>query len=192
MIFSWPTWLLSVAAVLLCAGVAGREGNWRRREGLDIGFAEHGGMWGDLLLLPVVNALVVPQLALGLWLFVPFTVSAVASVWLHARWHGGHASAVRDHMWPSRPYGHRFRDLSAAGWLHVLYVVGELGLIVAWAMSPMPRATVLVLAAMLSIHVPLGLLQPGWYATGERPRSATPVLVGALVALWAVVGWKLA
>lgn len=185
--FSAVAWLISVAAVLACGGVAWMEGNWRRREGLDIGFANHGGMWGDLVLLPIANAIAVPHIVSGRWLTFPLAVAAFASLWLHARWHGGHASAMRDHMWPSRPYGHRFRDLSVAGWLHVIYVTGELGLILAWALSPMPTAVVVLVAMVLTVHVPLGLLQPGWFASGHRPRSATPLLVGALALLWAAV-----
>lgn len=188
--FSWTTWLVSVAIVVVCGGVAWMEGNWRRRDGLDIGFADHGGMWGDLLLLPFANAIVVPHLTFGRWLLLPLAISTLVSVWLHATWHGGHTSAVHDHMWPSRPYGHRFRDLSAAGWLHVIYVIAELGLIVAWVLSPMPVTVVVLVAIVLTAHVPLGLLQPGWLATRHRPRTATPMLVAALILLWAAVAVK--
>lgn len=190
-VFSWTAWLMSVAAVVVCGGVAWIEGNWRRREGLDLGFVDHGGMWGDLLLLPIANAIIVPHIVPGRRLLLPLAVSALVSLWLHARWHGGHASGVRDHMWPSRPYGHRFRDLSAAGWMHIIYVIGQFGLIVAWALTPMPAAAVVLVTAVLTAHVPLGLLQPGWVATGHRPTSATPVLVGALALLWVVAALKL-
>ena len=53
--WSWPTWVASVAAVLLSGAVAWLEGNWVRRSGLSMGFANHGGMWGDLLLLEILR-----------------------------------------------------------------------------------------------------------------------------------------
>ena len=83
-------WGASVGAVVLSAAVAWLEGNWVRRSGLSMGFANHGGMWGDLLLLPIANALVVPQLTLGSWLPVAFALSAVASVLVHVHWYRGH------------------------------------------------------------------------------------------------------
>ncbi|MCA1583820.1 MAG: hypothetical protein LC791_03260, partial [Acidobacteria bacterium] len=144
-------------------------------------------MWGDLLLLPVLNALIVPHVAIGAHLAVPFVLAAAISLWLHAGWHGNHATAVRDHMWPIRRHGRWFRDLSLAGWLHVAYVIAELGLITAWAFSPVPDAVGLLVALLLSVHVPIGLLQPGWFATGHRPVDATPLLICSLALLWAIV-----
>jgi hypothetical protein len=185
--FSVITWIVSVAAVLMSGFAAWIEGNWRRRDGLGIGFAEHGGMWGDLLLLPIVNAVIVPHLMVGVWMAVPLVVAALTSTWLHATWHGGHTSAIRDHTWPSRPYGRWNSDLSIAGWLHVFYVAGEFGLILTWALSPMPVAAVILVALVLSVHVPVGLLQPGWFASGRRPVSAIPLLASSLALLWATV-----
>ena len=51
--WSGITWLVSVAAVMVSGAVAAGEGHLAEAPGLDIGFANHGGMWGDLLLLPV-------------------------------------------------------------------------------------------------------------------------------------------
>ena len=44
------------------------EGCWAQRPGLDMGFANHGGMWGDLMLLPIANAVIVPHLTMGPWI----------------------------------------------------------------------------------------------------------------------------
>ena len=43
--WSWPAWLLSVAAVAASGMVAALEGHWNRGRGLDVGFGAHG-MWG--------------------------------------------------------------------------------------------------------------------------------------------------
>ena len=70
-------------------------------------------------------------------------------------------------MWPTRPSGRWAADLSLAGWCHVVYVTGELGLLLAWALSPAPPAVVWLVTIILSLHVPLGVLQPAWFATGR-------------------------
>jgi len=191
MLWSGATWLASVGAVLVCGAVAAREGHWRRRPGLEMGFADHGGMWGDLLLLPVVNAVAVPWIEPGWWLLGPFASATVISLALHMVWHGGTREGVRDHMWPSRPTGRWAADLSWAGWLHVLYVSGEMALLVAWALSPAPRDVVLMVIAILSLHAPLGMLQPSWFATGRLLPANVRLVMLSLGAAWVVGAAKL-
>src|SRR5918993_737429 len=186
MLWSGATWLASVGAVLVCGAVAAREGHWRRRPGLEMGFADHGGMWGDLLLLPVVNAVAVPWIEPGGWLLGPFAPGTVITVALHMVWHGGTQDGVRDHMWPSRPTGRWAGDLSWAGWLHVLYVSGEMSLLAAWALSPAPRDVVLMVIAILSLHAPLGMLQPSWFATGRLLPANVRLVMLSLGAAWVV------
>jgi len=184
-------WLVSVAAVLASGAVAAREGHWRRRPGLDLGFRDHGGMWGDLLLLPVVNALIVPWVDWQPWLLAAGGVALGVSLALHTWWHGGQRGGVRDHLWPTRPTGRWMADLSWAGWCHVLYVVGELTLLLAFVGSPMPVMVTVAVAALLAAHVTLGLLQPGWNATGRIVRDDLRLLGAALTALSVVMAVKL-
>jgi hypothetical protein len=191
--WSWLTWLVSVAAVVVSAAAAWREDCWVRRPGLDMGFVNHGGMWGDLVLLPIANAVIVPHLTLGPWIAVAVIVATVASVSVHHHWHRGSSpSHSCEHMWPSRPKGTWYGDLSGAGWLHVLYVIGELTILIGFLIHPMPTAVVLAVAAVFTIHVPIGLLQPRWFLTG---RIATlrqqPLLLPCLAALWIVAAVKM-
>jgi hypothetical protein len=191
--WSWTTWVVSVAAVVVSGGAAWIEGNWRRRPGLAMGFADHGGMWDDLVLLPVANAVITPHLPVGPWIAIALAFATLASVLVHVHWYRGHRIAhAPEHMWPTRPHGSWLRDLSVAGWLHVLYVIGELTLLVGFLLFPMPPATILVVVAIFTVHVPIGLLQPRWFLTG---RVATlreqPLLVPCLLALWGVVALKL-
>ena len=221
--FSWTTWLLSVAAVLASALHAWMSGDLRRRLELDLGFANHGGMWGDLILLPVANAVIVPHLTSGLWLAPAVALGSALSAWVHVHWYRGERdvegrpldsardrpfdsardrqsiaaagrSAVhsREHMWPSRPSGSWWKDLSWAGWAHVAYVAGELTLLTGFLIFPMPDAVVGVVCAILTLHVPLGLLQPRWFLTGEiaSPRKQ-PLLLPLLGTLWVVGFLKL-
>ncbi len=188
--WSWAAWWVSVAAVVASGLVAGAEGNWRRRADLDIGFRSHGGMWGDAVLLPVANAAVVPWIDWGWWLLAPVAVAGVTSVALHALWHGATSHGVRDHMWPTRPTGRWAADLSRAGWCHVVYVTGQLGLLLAYAVTPVPLPVVALVTGILTVHVPLGLLHPAWFATGGIRVAGTRLMTGALVTLWGVTGIK--
>jgi hypothetical protein len=195
--WSGLAWAVSVGAVLACAVVAWFEGNWLRRPGLSMGFANHGGMWGDLLLLPIANAAIVPHLRIGVWLPMAMTLAIAASIVVHVHWYRGNESqAARphaaEHMWPARPHGTWCRDLSWAGWLHVLYVALELTLLAGFLLHPMPLPAVLAVAGIFTIHVPIGLLQPRWFVSGRfASLGEQPLLVPCLTALWLVAALKM-
>lgn len=191
--WSGAAWLISVLAVVISGWAAWLEGNWARRPGLDMGFVNHGGMWNDLVLLSIANAVIVPHLRAGWWIAAAAAAATMASLAVHRHWYrGDRADHSREHMWPARPRGTWFGDLSWAGWLHVLYVAGELTLLAGFLIFPMPLATVLLVAAIFTIHVPLGLLQPRWFLTRRlaSPRQQ-PLLVPCLIALWLVVAAKI-
>ncbi len=202
--FSWATWVVSVVAVVISGLLAWLEGNVTKRARLDMGFANHGGMWSDLVLLPFANALIVPHAQLGVWVWASLAVCAALSAWVHVYWYrGGRAvdgrqSTVdsrqhsREHMWPSRPYGSWWKDLSWSGWAHVIYVACELTVLVGFLLFAMPDETVALVAAIFSLHVPLGLLQPRWFLTGEiAPPRKQPLLVPCMAALWATCLMKI-
>jgi hypothetical protein len=192
MAWSWTTYIVSVAAVAVSGYAAWREGNWRRRPGLAMGFADHGGMWDDVILLPFANAAIVPYLTIGPWLIATLALSAAASIAIHVHWYRGDRDTHSpEHMWPGRPHGTWHLDLSVAGWLHVLYVIGELTLLGGFLVHDMPRLVVLLVAAIFTIHVPIGLLQPRWFVTGRLASLAEqPLLLPCLVMLWLVVAIK--
>jgi hypothetical protein len=173
-----------------------------------MGFANHGGMWSDLVLLPMANAVIVPHLTFGPWIVPALIVTTVASLWVHMHWYRRDRSAddladvahhpvhhhrdEGDHVWPSHARGSWSRDLSWSGWAHVVYVVGELSLLIGFLIHPVPEEAVLLVAAIFTIHVPIGLLQPRWYRNGHIATvSEQPLLAPLLIALWAVVMIKL-
>ena len=87
-------------------------------------------MWGDLLWLPLANAVIVPHVSVGPWLAVALLLATLASVLVHIHWYRGHKTTHSpEHLWPSRPHGSWWRDLSSSGWAHVVYVIGELSLL---------------------------------------------------------------
>jgi hypothetical protein len=188
--WSGATWIASVAAVAVSGAVAAVEGHWRRSARVEVGFAGHGGMWGDALLLPVVNALVVPWIPSGAWLAWPLLAGASVSIALHAWWHGGHPHGVREHIWPSRPAGRWHADLSWAGWCHVVYVAFEVAVLVAYLVTPMPARVVLLVSLLLSAHVPIGVILPAWTATRRVFREDLWQTALAIAAIWAVAAMK--
>lgn len=184
--WSWTAWTVTVAAVATSGVAAWAGGRWRAGPGLDLGFVNHGGMWGDAVLLPVANALVAPWIRPGWWLLGPVLLAGAASAALHAWWHGGTRDGFRDHLWPARPAARWTKDLSWAGWCHVAFVTGQLALLLGYAAVAVPRPVVLAVTAVLTVHVPVGLLQPAWRATGRVPRSNIQLLVAAMAAVWLV------
>jgi hypothetical protein len=193
--WSWGAWALSVVAVVMSGALAWLLGNFTKRPGLDMGFVNHGGMWGDLVLVPLANAAIVPQLEPGLWIVPALTVTFALSLWVHRHWYRGDRTAPDpqspghsfEHMWPSRPHGAWWKDLSWAGWAHVLYVAGELAILMGFLLFPMPEDVVAVVCAIFTLHVPLGLLQPRWYLTREiASLRQQPLLAPLLAALWFV------
>jgi hypothetical protein len=196
--WSWLAWSVSVAAVIASGAVAWLEGNWIRRPGLTMGFANHGGMWGDLVLLPVANAAIVPHLTAGIWLPVALSLATLASVVVHVYWYRGDSAGTRgarahapEHMWPTRSQGTWHGDLSWAGWLHVLYVAAELTLLTGFLVHVTPPPAAVIVCAIFTIHVPLGLLQPRWYVSGRIASfREQPLLLPCLSALWLLAALK--
>ena len=191
--WSWLAWVVSVAAVIVSALAAWVEGSWTRRPGLDLGFVNHGGMWGDLLLLPLANAVIVPHIRAGLWIAGALLVAALASILVHIHWYRGQMTTHRpEHLWPSRPHSLWWRDLSWAGWAHVVYVIGELALLAGFLLHPMPAEVILFVTSIFTIHVPVGLLQPRYFMTGHiATATEQPLLLPLLLALWAVSSVKI-
>jgi hypothetical protein len=187
--FDWLTYALSIVAVLISAMLAAVQGNFRRRPGLDMGFVNHGGMWGDLLLLPIANAAIVPHLRVGPWLALALPITFALSCWVHVHWYRGRKPDrhSHEHMWPSHARGAWWRDLSWAGWAHVVYVAGELAILIGFLVFPVPSAVIALVALIFTLHVPLGLLQPRWFLTGEIAGvRKQPLLVPLLTTLWFV------
>src|SRR5262245_52194359 len=147
--WSWPAWIVSVLAVIISGAIAWFEGHWSKRPGLAMGFANHGGMGSDLVLLPFANAVIVPHLTLGLWLGPAIALGALASALVHRHWYGGRTVAAGNdvasgnHMWPSHDRGAWWTDLSWSGWAHVLYVVSELTLLAGFLVHEVPMAVIL-------------------------------------------------
>jgi hypothetical protein len=74
----------------------------------------------------------------------------------------------------------------------VLYVAGELTLLIGFVLHAAPADAVILVAAIFTVHVPIGLLQPRWFLTGHIATvQEQPLLAPLLLALWAATIVKL-
>jgi len=163
-----------------------------------MGFVNHGGMWGDVLFLPLVAALMVPIVRASREVtprlkFLVIVLSAAATLAVHWQWATvGRDLGTTDHVFPTHVSGAWFRDISVAGWLHVVYMTGFLGLVVLYAVLSVPPKIVWLTSAILTLHLLLGQLQPAWYSTGTiaAPNTIASVLT-TVIAVWIVAVWKI-
>jgi hypothetical protein len=187
-LFDTRVWAVSVLYVVLAGFVAWRAGTLSipRPEGM--GFLQHGGMWSDLLLLPIANGAIVPYLPALTRRRIAFVLailaaSALLTIRMHVFW--------MDVGWDQRSSGFMFtqdraaiwsRGMVPAGWLHLAYMTLEVTLLSVYALCPMPRWVTVTVTTVLTLHIPVAIIQPGWY-TGGRLLSSAVVVPAAAVAL---------
>jgi hypothetical protein len=191
--FNLTAFIVTVTAVIISGVVSFIEGNFTSKN-VTMGFVNHGGMWGDLIIMSVVTGLVFPYLIKNQIytlsaLFVALTVAIIA----HILWAKGMQSeAVTGHMFPTHKTGKWYLDMSGAGWMHVLVMAMLLAVFFIYAISPLPKNVVITASLLLTIHVFIAAVQPGWYCTRElwtRRNFGPPLVVTALV--WSIAALKI-
>src|SRR4051794_29776117 len=119
--FSIVAFSFTVSAVLLSGTVALIEGTLTNRRVM-MGFIQHGAMWGDLFIMATLAGVAVPHLnknptVVTYCSAIAFTGTIAAhAIW--ARWfrHEG----ITGHIFPTYENAVWYRDISWAGWCHVL------------------------------------------------------------------------
>lgn len=205
--FSWLAFAIVVLLVLVSGMCAyADEQFFSQSEGLrrkslrkfgpiTMGFINHGGMWGDLLLMSVVVGMVTPyvwdehrtlRLILAL-LALGITILA------HVLWAQYFRTAgITGHMWPDHIFRSWWLDMSTSGYLHVAIMTWFLTTIFLYIAYPVSSATVWWVSGLLTVHVFLGTVQPGWYCTRKLwtwGNFAPPLVCTALI--WVVAAVKL-
>ena len=159
-----------------------------------MGFINHGGMWGDLIIMSVVTGLVFPNLISNqICMFSALFVALAVAIIAHVFWAKGMQSeAVTGHMFPSHKTGKWYLDMSGAGWMHVLVTTMLLSIIFMYAVSPMSNYVIDTVSLLLTIHVFIATMQPGWFCTGKlwTWRNIGPPLVGTAL-IWSIAAWKI-
>ena len=189
--FSFPAFSTIVVAVVISGAVSFLEGTANSKR-VTVGFLNHGGMWGDLIVMSVVTGLVFPHLvrsriyALSA-LFIALAITVVAHC-LWAKWMRN--DGITGHIFPMHATGKWYLDMSGAGWMHMLVMAMLLTVMLMYSVSSLPKNLVIAASLFLTIHLFLGMVQPGWYATGElwtwrnfRPALVVMALVWSIAAL---------
>jgi hypothetical protein len=195
--FSTIAWIVSVLYMALAAYVSWKEHNFTHGF-IKIGFVNHGGMWGDLIILPVVNGLVVPHFPRitakrSVVACALLACAITVAVFAHEQWAAmGKALGTTDFVFPEHSAGIWYNDMSVSGYLHLVYMSLELTLILAYSMVSMPVRRILWVSGLLTIHVILGQVQPGWYSSGTiwNARTIVPTFATVLL-IWLVGLYKL-
>ncbi len=189
--FDRRTWLISIAVVVLSALVTMAAGTFTIPRTSGMGFVNHGGMWSDLLLLPVANAVIVPQLRIprgrrAILLALAGVASLLTSIAMHVVWMNlAWSQQSRAFMFTDEVRDAWYLALTPSGWIHLGYMTVEMTLLVWYALSPMPRRVTLSVTAVLLLHIPVAILQPGWYVSGKffSRESTLPAIFVALTTL---------
>jgi len=160
-----------------------------RKQATEFPLWKHGGVWGDLLLFSVINAIVWNHLRLpGLWLFaVIIVISVVATLGLHKMWFDG--QGMTSGFWRFWPKGGCFGGMGLVGWMHVFFMMAQLTILLLFVLSPAPAKVIWTAAIMLTVFWPLGVIQPCWYLTGKwlDPMAVTNsaiMVIGTWGACW--------
>lgn len=185
---------IGTVAVVVISGVASFMEGTLTRKNVTMGFLNHGGMWGDLIIMSVVTGFVFPYLvrsriyALSA-LFIAFTVTVIAHI-LWAKWM--QSDAITGHMFPTHETGKWYLDMSGAGWMHVVVMTALLTVVLIYAVSSVPVNVLFAVSLLLTVHVFLATVQPGWYCTGKLwtwRNFGTPLFTTALI--WSIAALKI-
>jgi len=142
-------------------------------------FLGHGGMWGDLFIISPLLGVIV------FWYGVTWSAEEIALAALI----GLSVSALL-HMWYMRsdtPGAHGHKNLSPAGWGHLLYMgfaLAIFGLFYFFTPSVDPvflytTTGLIVFHLVLGSHLILGVIAPTWYPDKPFQNKATWVILGA-------------
>jgi len=161
--FNLGFWFITVLVVITEMEVSREE----RSQQTKFPIRKHGGIWGDLLLFSVINAIVCNHLRLpALWVFaVIIGISLVATVVMHQTWFT--SQSMTSWVWPNWPESGCWRGMSIAGRLHVYFMAAQITILLLFILSPAPASVIWATAILLTVFWPLGVIQPCWYITGK-------------------------
>lgn len=195
--FSWLAWLMTVAVVVGEGLVSAWEGTFSRKQmrspPIRLSFLWHWGVViGDLCILPIFNGLVIPYLHLSPLEFAAFLfVSFIATLACHFAWWPTTEKALgfiyADWNGSGKIREFWYRDITVAGWMHVIFMTAELVVIVLYILTPMPSDIARIIGTIFLVFIPFGVIEPGvvegWPLSGEKML----VTFSFSIVLWLVV-----
>src|SRR5437867_856243 len=104
--FNFPAFGASLVLVLLSGVASVAEGTFTSKR-VTIGFLNHGGMWGDLIILSVVTGALWPYLSKSMPTVLPVLSFALAiAIGAHAQWANWMQSeGITGHIFPAHRTG---------------------------------------------------------------------------------------
>ena len=145
-------------------------------------FVAHGGMWGDVLIISPLVAVIVEQYS-SQWSFkgvvLAILAGLVVSVLMHEIYKAGLIPEA--HV----QYGH----LTSAGWVHFGYMAAALAVLILYFLDTEYTPYMWVVSILLIFHtaignhVPLGLVQPDWYSGRPLTSMGTWGAIGGIAVL---------
>ena len=196
--FSRVAWGVSMLYMILAAYVSWKEGTFKSGS-VTMGFVEHGGMWGDFYYFAHCEwtDCSLPSPA--------YDETLRGIIWLislrchrdpfRSRTMGRHGAGGRHEQissFPGTAPASWYGDMSLSGFLHLAYMSVELTLVLGYAVMPMPVKRVLLISGLLTVHLIVGQVQPGWYSTGTiwTARTIVPTLATVLLT-WLIALYKM-
>lgn len=166
--FFWSIYFLTIGAVLLEVFFAWKEKTlWPNQDKkISLPLFKHGGIViGDLLLLPVFNAIVTPFFHFHFWLYVFFGLVAFSLTWfLHRMWWPTEDAKLNfmSPNWRGSKRKRRFwhRDLSTAGWIHLLFMSAESVIISGYIFSRVPAVIISYVCVIFFFFIPFSYIEP--------------------------------
>jgi hypothetical protein len=192
-------WFVTVFFVLLSGFISYCEGTFTSNgDQSQMGFINHGGMWSDLLLMPFINALLVPCFSrpnrkMLTFFIASIIIAGIVTVFLHIHWMGQHYDQYFfSHMFYIHPGEAWYQNITLAGWMHIVFMTIQLALLAMYTIFPMPSPVVWALSVIITLHIPIAVIQPGWYFTKKfwTMRNLLPAAI-LFVLTWLIAIAKL-
>ncbi len=148
--------------------------------------------WSDLLIFPIVNALVVPYLCgVGFWWILFLSVGIWGSIVFHRAWWGhdenlGHVfmawnvGVVCDDRVDVR-HNNFYDDMTSAGWIHLWFMAVQVAIICGFIFMPMPPLVVFFVSVLLFAFIVLQQAQAVFIQNGTVPRAVITTIVEIMV-----------
>lgn len=140
---------------------------------------------GDVFIFPAINILVVPAVINRECWYLYLLGGLFASIGMHWLW--WHHDENLGHVFANwnKSQGDPARwmlDITGAGWIHVFFMAGELGILLAYVFAPMSSLVVLEVGGLLLVFVGIVVLQAK-YVQGSVDRGLSIALFSSVVAI---------
>lgn len=195
--FSVAVAFWTFAFVVVEGMVSWVEGNFFRKQKtrpVRLTFIWHWGVVvGDLVLLAIFNGLIMPYVLAPMTVMFPLVAISLSLTCLcHKAWWPREEKSL-NFMVPNWDASNRvskfwYRDMTAAGWMHFVFMTVQLVIIGLYLYSPMPSQVVRTVAVIFFVFVPVAIIEPGVVEGWPLSKPKIIATAGMAIVLWVIVG----